>query len=452
MMRAYLTISEEVTSDSFTRERIIEFIKTSGICSGILDDDIDEMVQGQIFNKDILIASGEEPVAGKDGRIAYEFNPHPTITPEIREDGSVDYMNVNIMQKVVPGQILARSIPAGFGKAGFDIMGNLLPAVSGRPISLGRGKNTSYADGGEGAIKSDVHGHVRLGSDGLVEVVTVYEVKGDLNYTTGSIDFNGDVIVNGDVLSRFKITATGEVEVKGVVEDAQIEAGRSVLVRGGFIGSGKGSIKAEEDVVIRYIHHQEVYAGRDIIIANESMNAHLIAGRNIKINGGAGVLVGGTTTAGLCIESKSLGNDKQTRTEIVIPFESELEGKIESQKKLIAGSESQLNKVERTLKKMEDADQSISLVDEARQKIYGSLYSTQHELKNNLEILNADLKELTDKVGAMKAALYVRASRYTFPGVTITIAGLQLQVQERLERQHFMISQGELVGVEMKHE
>jgi hypothetical protein len=120
MMRAYLTISGEVVSDSFTKERVLEFIKTSGVHSGVLDDTVEDMVQGQLFDKETLVAVGQEPVPGEDGRIEYKFNPHPVITPEVREDGSVDYMNVHIMQKVVPGQIVARTHAPGEGKAGFD--------------------------------------------------------------------------------------------------------------------------------------------------------------------------------------------------------------------------------------------------------------------------------------------------------------------------------------------
>ncbi len=451
-MHAYLTVSPEVVGDVFTKERVLEFIKTSGVYSGLLQENVEEMVGEQVFNREVLIAEGKEPIAGKRGRIEYNFNPTPTISPEIRDDGSVDYMNVNLVQKVVPGQLLARVIPPISGTAGFDIQGHVLPAKSGRKAELHRGKNTSFVDGNDEALMSDAYGHVRLAHHEQIEVVTVYQVKGDLNYTTGNIDFNGDVIVHGDVLSGFKIVATGIVEVKGVVEDATIESGISVIVRGGFIGAGKGSISAVEDVIIRYVHNQQVKAGRDIIIANEATNARLFAGQSVKLNGGAGVLVGGTTTAKLSVECKTLGNEAQARTEVTLTFESDLESKAEGQRKFIAGVESQLAKIQNALKKMVESDLGVGNVDASRQRLYGSLYSAENDLKENLVVLNDELREVDEKIATLKAALFVKSTRFSFPGVSISIAGAQLLLLKRLERQHFMHSKGMVVGVEMKRE
>ena len=40
---------------------------------------------------------------------------------------------------------------------------------------------------------------------GVLHVDDVYQIRGDVDFHTGNIDFNGDVIIGGDVKSGFQI-------------------------------------------------------------------------------------------------------------------------------------------------------------------------------------------------------------------------------------------------------
>jgi len=61
-----------------------------------------------------------------------------------------------------------------------------------------------------------------------------------VDFVTGNIFFNGNVVVCGTVLDGFEIKADGDIIVSKIVESATLTAGRDVIVKGGVLGRGKG--------------------------------------------------------------------------------------------------------------------------------------------------------------------------------------------------------------------
>ncbi|MFO7820027.1 MAG: FapA family protein, partial [Halanaerobacter sp.] len=64
-----------------------------------------------------------------------------------------------------------------------------------------------------------------------------YVIEGNVDNRVGNIDFDGNVIVKGDVKENFKIRARGKIEVAGNVNQALLEANDGIIVHGSTIGS-----------------------------------------------------------------------------------------------------------------------------------------------------------------------------------------------------------------------
>lgn len=60
-----------------------------------------------------------------------------------------------------------------------------------------------------------------------------------MDLSTGNIDFEGSVQVNGNVSSNFVIRAGGNVIISGVVEGAYIEAGGNIIIARGMNGMAR---------------------------------------------------------------------------------------------------------------------------------------------------------------------------------------------------------------------
>ena len=66
-----------------------------------------------------------------------------------------------------------------------------------------------------------------------IRIQPIYEVSGDANLTTGSIDFTGDIVIHGSVESGVTIKATGSITIDGNVEACNLEAGKDIILRSG---------------------------------------------------------------------------------------------------------------------------------------------------------------------------------------------------------------------------
>ena len=122
----------------------------------------------------------------------------------------------SLIKNVREGQRLVTLIPHTEGIPGKNVKGEEVPGKDGKKLALPKGKNVNITEDGLGLI-STVDGEVKL-LDGKVSVFSVYEVKKDVDNSTGNIRFNGKVVVMGNVLTGFIIEAEGDIEVYGVVE------------------------------------------------------------------------------------------------------------------------------------------------------------------------------------------------------------------------------------------
>lgn len=84
----------------------------------------------------------------------------------------------------------------------------------------------------------------RVVTTSSLAIESVYEIKEDVSLKTGNIDFNGTVIIRGDVPTGFSIKASGDILIDGLVEAAHIEAKGSVTIVKGIVGSRTGGIIA----------------------------------------------------------------------------------------------------------------------------------------------------------------------------------------------------------------
>ena len=132
-------------------------------------------------------------------------------------------------------------------------------------------------------LYSEVSGHVSL-TDGRVFVSDTYEVAADVDSSTGDIDYEGNVVVRGNVITGFTVKAKGDIEVYGVVEGAYIEAEGQIILRRGMQGMNKGILKANGNIITKFIENAEVIAG-GYINTDSIMHSKVSAKGDIVVGG-----------------------------------------------------------------------------------------------------------------------------------------------------------------------
>ena len=306
-MQAHFEITN--VSGTLARGDIEYALKQNGICHGIIEKNIDAVVRDwpRVFR--VLIAQGSPPEKGADGRLEDVKQVKASMAPKIVDEDFVDFKHLDLIETIEAGEVLQIKIPPTEGVAGSDIFGHVIKPEPGKNVRLQKGKNTEISEDGSKLVSS-VGGILDREPDGNLTVRPVYTVNGDVAYSTGIIDYKGDVVVKGDVRAGFAVIAGGDVQIYGAVEDAEIRAGGNVIIRGGIVSSGTARIKADGDVTVGFVKHGNIDAKGSVYIRIESIGSKISAGGDVEIIRSEGRIVGGEINAGGWITAPTFGSEK----------------------------------------------------------------------------------------------------------------------------------------------
>ncbi|HOO28115.1 MAG TPA: FapA family protein, partial [Lachnospiraceae bacterium] len=285
-------------------EAILSDIRQKGIQFGIREDVISSYLADRCYCMDYLIAEGKLPRQGTDAQIEYLFNTNPNTKPTLNSDGTVDFFNLNIISKCTVGQVLARLIREDRGDDGQNVFGERVSPRDVRRLSLKYGRNIALSDD-DLSISSKINGHVSLVDD-KVFVTDVYEVN-DVDTSTGNIDYKGNVLVLGNVKAGFSVISEGNIEVRGVVEGALLDAGGDIIIIRGMNGMGRGKLRAGGNIVAKFIENADVSAG-GYVQTEALLHSKVSAKGDIEVNGKKGFIAGGVIRSRGTVSARVVGS------------------------------------------------------------------------------------------------------------------------------------------------
>lgn len=427
-MKAFLVLTPPEGGRMLNKDEIISILSQNGVISGINSELIDAIIKKPVYNEMVCVAEGTLPVNGKNGSVEYHFDIKKDRKPAILEDGRVDFRELNLIESVSKGQKLCSLIPPQPGISGKNVEGEDLPALDGKPAVLPKGKNVEITEDGQFLVAS-IDGQVNY-SNGKVSVYASYEVPGDVDNSTGNINFVGNINVRGNVLSGFSIEAGGNVEVWGVVEGAFISAGGDIILRRGMQGLGKGILKSGGDIFARYIENSNIEA-KNNIKAEAIMHSNVKCGNKLELGGKKGLLVGGTCRVGKEIDAKTIGSCMATATEIEVGVDPELRDRYKELKEEIASLESDIKKANQIINLLNKLQRAGTLTPEKQELLSKSMrtklyYSNKlNELKEELVTIEVSLRqEVFGKVNAYNCI---------YPGTKVSIGSSTMYVKENLQ-------------------
>jgi len=323
---AYLTLRRPYGGNPISVDDVLNRLDRMKITQGLNRELAKEMAYSGIWDRKVPVAYGTPPVEGTNGRVV--FNIRDDFEERRSSEHSIDHRLVSSMEKVSAGESIITVEPPTEGIPGIDVFGNVIPSQPGRPVKFSAsakadteadvilGENVEMSRDGK-AVISRIDGMLKR-KGRKIEVSSVYEVSGDVDYSVGNLDVEGDVLVNGSVLSKFEVSATGNVYIIGSVEDAIISSGGSVYVEQGIYGHEKGIVFARDSVEARCIEQAHVFCrGRVSALTNIS-HALVVAFDAVSVTNPEGIIVGGTVKAGNTISASKIGSPSGTATRLSI--------------------------------------------------------------------------------------------------------------------------------------
>lgn len=440
-MRAYVRFyAPSVGGELMNADELINDLELRGIKYGILTDVIRKVfAKRRDYCKDILVAQGTEPVHGTDAYVKYYFNTDRKAKPSLKEDGSVDFFQLNVVQHCDKGDVLARLIPEDPGECGMTLLGQRLKPRDVRKASLKYGNNIEISEDNTTLI-SMVNGHVELieGSVFVSDVLTVENVDN----ATGNIDYEGSVQVNGNVCTNFQVKAKGDIEVKGVVEGAILEAGENIIIARGVNGMGKGSLKAGGNIISKFL--QGVTAQADGYIASESvLHSRLMAGTEVNIDGRKGFITGGSVSAVNSVNVKTLGSPMGADTIVEVGVDPNLTVRLQELQDQIEKEHREIQSIQQIListkKKMA---QGVKMSPE--QMKYLQTLVEANQAKTTIVTENVEeLERLQSQMRGIDGA-NVTVKETVHPGTKICIGDVSMTVQKEMKYCKFVKIGGEV--------
>ena len=267
-----------------------------------------------------IVARGAPAQEGEDGRFEPNF-PEGIQPGHVREDGTVDFHDRELLKPVACGDVLGHIRPARAGISGHLVDGTASPAKATREATIALGPGVERdADGVVRAKRAGVLDSKRGQS---LDVVDQHLHKGAVDIRSGNLLMLGSIVVQGDVQRSFKVQASGDVEIRGNVEGGSVQAGGNVSVKYGVRGAEGGLVQADGNVSIHHAEMANVQAGL-LLQLGESVHSQLAAGR-IEV---AGKLRGGRANAEFSIVVREVGSPQGLDTELAVaePLEPAVEG------------------------------------------------------------------------------------------------------------------------------
>lgn len=260
------------------------------------------------------IAEGKPAFDGLNGNIVDNFPRVLDRLPEADEFDQVDYAALNLICNVEEGEEICRLIKPTEGEPGRTVTDEEVPAKSGKSVPLPKGKNTDISEDGDSLLAA-ISGHLEFSGQSF-QVKPVLDIPGDVDFSTGNINFLGDVNIKGDILSGFTVRAMGSIQVGGVVESgAVVEAGGDLVVAKGIVGDGSTVIRTQRNLFSKYIENSTVYV-RENLQADGIINGQVYCDGEVQVRSGRGSIMGGRIWAARLISAKTVGSRSECRTDI----------------------------------------------------------------------------------------------------------------------------------------
>ena len=417
-----------------TIDMVIDAVKAMNITYGIDEESIKENFSRL---KPYVAAEGLLPVAGDNAYIDRKFDLSEKGRPVMNEYDRVDYKNLNLFVLVKANETLAIRIPQTKGKPGKNIFGETVPAQNGRPIPMPAGKNTKVI--GENQLVAAINGQI-VDTGNKISVDPRLEIQSSVGVGTGNIDFDGTVTIMGDVNQGFFVKATGDIEIRGSINGAEV-TGRNIVVGGGLTGAERGKIQSQENVTIAFVENAIIEAGGDINIMKFALHSTLRAGRRITLEGKQGQLTGGIATAGEEVIARYIGNNANVVTRVAVGIDPNLQKEYHEVCKNYKEGRKKLLHITQTLNTLSKID--INTLPQSRVDQINALTRSQFPIAGQLKRDEKKIKELEEKLAEMRNGK-VRADDTIFPGVRLSINNIVKNVQEVYKHCTMYLDNGEV--------
>mgnify|MGYP001942327654 CR=1 FL=1 len=429
-----------------TLEEIVKKLKGAGAVKGInkeairhFFDRVQREPPGESFAE--VLAEG---LPAEQGSVStFEFFVVPlqerVLTPQNRGDGTLDMHELGDIETVEKGDHLARRVPSTPGANGYTVHGEVIYSIApdNIPFDVGDGASTSPEDANL-LIATRAGVPLKLANGLAVSEMLILK---NVDLTTGNIEYDGTIMVSGNVKGGMLVKATKDVIVNGFVESGMIDAGGNIVVQQGVIGREledsadldierySSKLIAGHDISARYAQSSYLQAGNDINVVTQILHCHVKANHGVYVgNNGQkkSKLLGGVVHAGKEIMAGEIG--AISNVHMTLDFSHRL---LELERKYKAASSEHSVKKEliqglrEALEELKTQQPTPELVRHCKK-----IVNTIDIVKQEVVSINLDVESYKIQLAKLRDGIRVRIYGRLFPGADFVICDKTYNTKE----------------------
>jgi uncharacterized protein len=373
-----------------------------------------------------LLAKGRLPINGQSTQFIAQVKTlkERLKTPQLLENGRVDMRDFGKLVSVQPGQVLIRQHPAIPGKAGFTVLGDMLPAKSGKSHTLVSGEGTEISPTNPHELLSTIAG-VPVDINNGMRVDDIFTIA-EVTNKSGHIDFEGSVIVTGNVAPGMKVTAKGDITIFGTVEAGELIATGDITVKQGGIGHQRPDdnslsckLISQGDIYITHAQYCYIEAN-NIVIERQASHCALKAKGVLQIGQNElpqGKLFGGEVLDAATVIAGEIGNESGAKMVINLAASgAEITATTDSCFKELAKTDQQLDSLQAALEKAEKFKDL-----EKKNLLLTKIAATQQHYCKQAEQLEKRLSDLENNLHGLLNDAKLTVNTVLHSGVEIRI-------------------------------
>jgi len=260
---------------------------------------------------EMVIGNGIRPEDGKDGYI--EFKVDMSATPQFipSEDDIVDYKAAMQITIVEIGDILADIIQPTEGEDGMNVRGEIVKPKAGSKAKYFLGDGVEEKDG---HIVATISGTPSV-QESVVMVRRSYILPGDVDLSTGNINYPGTVVIHGSITDGFEVISEENIVVNGLIAGAKVRAKGYIKCAGGIQGNGKAEIISGSFISAKFVNAATIVAESDVLITKDALHSNVSCLGEFRLGGS---IIGGVATVFKGVDCTGLGSESGIKTTVNI--------------------------------------------------------------------------------------------------------------------------------------
>jgi uncharacterized protein (DUF342 family) len=246
-----LEVEEKKVAIIMKTEPIMDKLKELGIIHGVDYAEIARACTSEEAGS-FVIAKGIPPTPGKNGYFIPLQELEIKKGLKEREDGTIDYREIQEFPSVQRGEIIGIIHPPVPGIPGRTVNNEPVFPPEVHPLVVKEGRGVILVENGTKVLATEP-GHPDIKQTGQLAIISVIPkllISNDINLQTGNVHYDGDVEILGNVQDGMLVEVQENVLIRKNVHASKILAGNSIIIQHNIIASeltaGKGNLlKAE---------------------------------------------------------------------------------------------------------------------------------------------------------------------------------------------------------------